>query len=195
MKKFLFQNVRKYYFNSIPFFFEATLNKFVKQVASSNSMKVDGKVLELMDKLTIKYINHISQISCDVCNESGKKTLNINHIISALRKSGFENHIKSLQVDLNIDAEAEEFNISNMEEMKEKLNQKKKKKKDKKKNDIEFDEELKREQMMLFEQSRLEAYKIMGQENNNSFECGNKTYQEDDFIGQPDIIEEENYDY
>lgn len=149
-----------------------------------------------MDKLTVKYINHISQISCDICNESGKKTLNINHIIAALRKSGFENHIKSLQADLNIDpnAETEEFNTTNMEEMKEKLNQKKKKKKDKKKNDIEFDEELRKEQMLLFEQSRLEAFKLMGQESSNTFDYGNKTYQDDDFIGQPDVIEEENYD-
>lgn len=162
----------------------------------SLNMKVDGKLLDLMDKLTVKYINHISQISCDICNESGKKTLNLNHIISALRKDGFDNHIKLLQAELNIDvnAESEELNHTNIEEMKEKINQKKKKKKDKKKNEIEFNEELKREQMLLFEQSKIEAFKIMGQEgiNNNAIDYGNKTYLEDEFISGNQI--EENYD-
>lgn len=153
-----------------------------------------------MDKITIKYINYISQISSDICNESGKKTLNINHIIEALKKLGFESHIKLLQGELNLDVteEVDDLKQDDMDEMKERINQKKRKKRDKKKNDIEFDEDLKREQMKLFEQSRIEAFKIMGQEGqltSNTVTYCNKTILDDSFItGNTFVEEEENYD-
>lgn len=177
----------------------ATLNKFIKQVAVSHHCKVDGKMLELMDKLTIRYINHISQVASDICNESGKKTLNINHILEALKKLGFDNHIKHLQAELNIDvsAEALELGQNEVDEMKDKINQKKKKKKDKKKNDIEFNDELRNEQQKLFELSRIEAYNLMckeGQLNNEIINYGNKTVGEDNFLGNQVVEEEENYD-
>mmetsp|Transcript_17513 Transcript_17513/g.18170 ORF Transcript_17513/g.18170 Transcript_17513/m.18170 type:complete len:199 (+) Transcript_17513:1-597(+) len=177
---------------------KSTLNKYTKQVALTHHLKVDGKVLDLMDKLTLKYISYISQVSSDICNDSGKKTLNINHILEALQKLGFENHIKHLQRELNLDVsqEALELGQNEVDEMKERINQKKKKKKDKKKNDIEFDEELKNEQLKLFEKSRIEAYNMMYQEGklNETISYGNKTIAEDSFIGNDLAEEEENYD-
>jgi len=160
-------------------------------------------LVDLIDKLTIRYISYLSQISSDICNESGKKTLNINHILEALKKVGLESHIKLLQAELNLDPsqEAQELGQNEVDEMKEKINQKKKKRKDKKKNDIEFNEELKNEQMKLFEMSRIEAYNLMHQEgqfvndNNLNYEP-NKILLEDSFInGNNDVVEEENYDY
>lgn len=159
--------------------------------------------MDLIDKLTIRYISYLSQISSDICNESGKKTLNINHILEALKKLGLESHIKLLQAELKLDVsqEALELGQNEVDEMKERINQKKKKRKDKKKNDIEFNEELKNEQMKLFEMSRIEAYNLMHQEgqynndNNVNYET-NKILLEDSFInGNNDVIEEENYDY
>lgn len=150
-----------------------------------------------MEKLTLRYINYISQVSSDICNESGKKTLNINHILDALKKEGFESHIKLLQAELKIDVSQEALEFGHeVNEMKEKINLKKKKKKDKKKNEIEFDEDMKNEQMRLFEMSRIEAYNLMCQEvklhENISF--GNKTIADDSFIGNTLVEEEENYD-
>jgi histone H3/H4 len=183
--------------------FSATLTKFIKQVATSNHIRVDGKLVDLIDKLTIRYITYLSQISSDICNESGKKTLNINHILEALKKLGLESHIKLLQAELKLDVsqEALELGQNEVDEMKDRINQKKKKRKDKKKNDIEFNEELKNEQMKLFEMSRIEAYNLMHQEgqynndNNVNYEP-NKILLEDSFInGNNDVIEEENYDY
>lgn len=160
-------------------------------------LKVDSTVLKLMEKLTLCYINYISKISSDICNDSGKKTLNINHILEALKGEGFESHIKHLQTELKIDVSQETLELGNeVNEMKERINQKKKKKKDKKKNQIEFDEDMKNEQMRLFEMSRIEAYNIMCQEVklNENINYGNKTIVEDSFIGNTLVEEEENYD-
>lgn len=161
-------------------------------------MKVDGKALDLMDKLTLKYIGFVSQRASEICNESGKKTLNISHILSAIQNVGFESHIKSLKAELNIDINNENLVLGEdeVEEMKEKINLKKKKKKDKKKKEIEFNDELKNEQLKLFEVSKIEAMNIISQEknfNDSSTVC-NKTIVNDGFIGENEVIEEEDYD-
>ena len=71
--------------------------------------------------------------------------------------------------------------------MKQTLNNKKKKSKDKKSKKIEITEEMAQEQMMLFHQSKMEAYDLLLKESENN---GNI----------PDAIklvevEEDNYDY
>lgn len=80
--------------------------------------------------------------------------------------------------------------------MKEKINLKKKKKKDKKKNEIEFDDQLKKEQQKLFEMSKIEAMNILSQE--GKLNQPNKVLykiNEDDFVGRNDANNEEvNYD-
>jgi len=123
--------------------------------------------------------------------------MNINHILEALQKLGFENHIKQLKQELNLNTtdEALELGQNEVDEMKEKINLKKKKKKDRKKNDIEFNEELKIEQQRLFEQSRIEAYNILYQGKvQENIDYGHKTLVEDNFISGNRLVEEENYD-
>lgn len=102
-----------------------------------------------------------------VCTSHGKKTLNIDHILEALKLINFNSHIKKLQGELDFNKlENEEINLrkketngGNLEEssaigMKDLINKKRKNKKDKK--TFEFSEDMINEQMQLFEKSKME---------------------------------------
>lgn len=104
--------------------------------------------------MTIRYVNHISEVASRICNERGKKTLNVDHILDALKQIGFDSHIKKLQseLDFNQSHEAQELGHGNTQEMKERINKKKKTKKKKEK--FEISEEMIEEQKRLFEESR-----------------------------------------
>jgi hypothetical protein len=98
-------------------------------------------------------VNHISTIASQVCTEKGKKTLNVDHVIQALKLMNFENHIKKLTSELDLTACQNEEKgkeiIEDAQEMKDLINQQKKKNK-KKKRPIEFTEEMANEQLNLF---------------------------------------------
>ncbi len=88
-----------------------------------------------------------------MCTEKGKKTLNVDHVIQALKLMNFENHIKKLTLELDLTACQNEEKgkeiIEDAQEMKDLINQQKKKNK-KKKRPIEFTEEMANEQLNLF---------------------------------------------
>lgn len=100
----------------------------------------------------------------EICTSNGKKTLNIDHIIEALKEIKFDNHIRKLQCELDFSAlENEENNlikkesVTNLEDsvgMKDLINKKRKNKKEKK--NFEFTEDLLNEQMKLFEKSKMQ---------------------------------------
>ena len=120
-----------------------------------------------MDKLTVKYISLISKEASNICLSSGKKTITVTHVIEGMRKIGLEKHIKQLYSELDpkslLDEEDIKENIPN--DMKAKINGRKKKVKDKKHKKIEMTEDMINEQSLLFQQSRIEALKIMMKEN------------------------------
>ena len=157
-------------------------------------MKVEKQVIDLMDKLTVRYIFHLAQTSSDVCNGSGKKTLSMDHIIEALKKLGLDTHIKQIvQLELKLDkCNDTEINEDDVDEMKDRLN-KKKRKKDKK-NEIVMTEDLKAEQMRLFEESRLEAMRIIESEQIQTEMNSNKKKINEMLIRPLEIQEEENFD-
>ena len=137
---------------------KSTLNKLIKDVIHKKGvLKVEKGIYDLMDKLTVRYISHISEVASNECNLKGKKTLNVDHIIDALKSMGMDNHIKSLQkeLDINQSQEAIELGRGNSLEMKDKINKKKQSKTKKKK--LEVSEDLINEQKMLFEMSRVVA--------------------------------------
>jgi len=101
----------------------------------------------------------------EVCTSNGKKTLNVDHIIEALKLINFDSHIKKLQAELDLNALKNDDNTNifkkectnNIEGamgMKDLINKKRKTKKDRK--TFEFTEDLLHEQMELFEKSKIE---------------------------------------
>jgi hypothetical protein len=94
--------------------------------------------------------------------EKGKKTLNVDHVIEALKKLKFDNYLKNIMTEnLNMNEENEDKEIVDKDplEMKDLIN-KKKKRKIKKKNKIEPDEEMEKKQLELFEKSKSETFNL-----------------------------------
>ena len=115
-----------------------------------------------------RYVDHLALEATKVCTSHGKKTLNIDHILEALKLINFNSHIKKLQEELDkqtlleneeINLNRKESNGGNLEDssaigMKDLINKKRKNKKDKK--TFEFSEDMINEQMQLFEKSKME---------------------------------------
>lgn len=125
----------------------------------------NNTIKRLIHKLIIRYVDFLALKATEVCTSNGKKTLNVDHIIEALKLINFDSHIKKLQAELDLNALQNEENnnlikkdsTNNIEGaigMKDLINKKRKSKKDKK--TFEFTEDLLNEQMELFEKSKME---------------------------------------
>lgn len=171
----------------------ATLKKFIKDTSSSIGLKTDKTSVDLIDKLTVKFISYISKEASNVCLDSGKKTITVTHVVEGMKKIGLEKHIKQLYTELDPKSLLEEEDIKENipTDMKAKINGRKRKTKDKKHKKIEMTEDMINEQSILFQKSRQEAYEIMIKENmenlgnrlnannynnNNNF-CDNNIYE------------------
>lgn len=153
----------------------------------------------------------MSNIASQICTEKGKKTLNVDHVIQALRQMKFENHIKLLTSELDLAAmqQTEEKVIEDNREMKDLINKHKKKKKNKKKNHDFYDEDLINEQNELFEKCKQENFNLMFSQTQNYFNSNNvnKDFiytennkkmkldnQEEELFRKKSINEEEDFD-
>lgn len=144
----------------------------------------------MIDKLTVKFISYITNKASDICNQSGKKTISVAHLVDALQKQKLESHIKRLfsELDMNIYDEDNDFDKKELKEIKNTINNKKANKgKNKKGKKIEMTEEMIQEQMMLFEKSKIEAYEMMLQDKVETEQTLIETEVKNDLI-------EEDYD-
>jgi hypothetical protein len=93
-----------------------------------------------------------------ICTEKGKKTLNVDHVIEALKQLGFDSHIKLLSSELDLsdlqNEDRKDVVIENSLDMKDLINKQKKRRKNKKK--PEYNEDDEKEQLKLFEQSKIQ---------------------------------------
>jgi len=145
---------------------KSTLWNFIKEVLTQNQVKGEKNIYPLIDKISLTYINYLSSLGFQICSKNGKKTLNIEHILEALKTMNFNKHIKLLTSELSIKemenedkAEEKELEIKYEDHMnvKKLLNKKKKTSKRKRPYETQEDlEELAREQREMFEQARLE---------------------------------------
>ena len=145
---------------------KSTLWNFIKEVLTQNQVKGEKNIYPLIDKISLTYINYLSSLGFQICSKNGKKTLNIEHILEALKTMNFNKHIKLLTSELSIKemenedkAEEKELEIKYEDHMNVKQLKKKKKKTNKRKRPYETQEdleELAREQREMFEQARLE---------------------------------------
>lgn len=147
---------------------KSTLWNFIKDELTQNKVKADRSIYQLIDKISIRYVNYISSLGSQICTKNGKKTLNIEHILEALKVMNFDNHIKLLTKELiNLEKsgikeeEEKEGKESKYEDhtfVKQLIN-KNKKKTGKRKRQFETEEEkeeIAREQKELFEMARKE---------------------------------------
>ena len=137
---------------------KSTLWNFIKEILIQNQVKGEKNIYPLIDKISLTYINYLSSLGFQICSKNGKKTLNIEHILEALKTMNFNKHIKLLTSELSIkeleNDEKEELEIKYEDNMnvKQLINRKKKSNKRKRgyltKEDLE---ELAREQREMFE--------------------------------------------
>ena len=155
---------------------KSTLWNFIKEILIQNQVKGEKNIYPLIDKISLTYINYLSSLGFQICSKNGKKTLNIEHILEALKTMNFNKHIKLLTNELSIkeleNDEIEEKELENKYEdnmnVKQLINRKKKSNKRKRAYENQEDlEELAREQREMFEQARLEQ---MNQELNENIQ-------------------------
>ncbi len=153
---------------------KSTLWNFIKEILIQNQVKGEKNIYPLLDKISLTYINYLSSLGFQICSKNGKKTLNIEHILEALKTMNFNKHIKLLTNELSIkelendEIEEKELEIKYEDNMnvKQLINRKKKSNKRKRAYENKEDlEELAREQREMFEQARLEQ---MNQELNEN---------------------------
>ena len=154
---------------------KSTLWNFIKEVLTQNQVKGEKNIYPLIDKISLTYINYLSSLGFQICSKNGKKTLNIEHILEALKTMNFNKHIKLLTSELSIkemenedQLEEKELEIKYEDHMnvKQLINRKKKTNKRKRPYETQEDlEELAREQREMFEQARLEQMNEQMNEN------------------------------
>ena len=110
---------------------KSTLSNFIKEILIENLIKGEKNIYPLIDKISLTYINYLSSLAFQICSNNGKKTLNIEHILEALKTMDFNKYIKLLTNKLSIkekeNDEREELEIKyedNMN-MKQLINRKK----------------------------------------------------------------------
>ena len=81
---------------------KSTLWNFIKEVLTQNQVKGEKNIYPLIDKISLTYINYLSSLGFQICSKNGKKTLNIEHILEALKTMNFNKHIKLLTSELSI---------------------------------------------------------------------------------------------
>lgn len=163
---------------------------------TQNKVKGDKSIYQLIDKISIRYVNHISELGCQICAKKGKKTLNIEHILEALKEMNFHKHIKLLTSEPYLkemeNDEKEEQKYEDNMNVKQLINKKKKKnnKRNRSPENKEDLEELAREQKEMFELARLEQMQnsinyAEAQKNRLSNEMPNKSIMKiDDYEKQ-----------
>ena len=78
------------------------LNNFLKEILSKNKVRGDKNIIPMLDSISRFYVNYLSSFGSKICIESGKKTLNIEHVIEALKQMNFNKHIDLLVKDLPV---------------------------------------------------------------------------------------------
>lgn len=79
---------------------KSCLNQVLKEILSKNKVRGDKNIIPMLDSISRYYVTYLSTLGSKICLQSGKKTLNIEHVIEALRKMSFKTHIDLLVKDL-----------------------------------------------------------------------------------------------
>lgn len=177
---------------------KSTLWNYIRREIESKGLRPDKRLTDLMNDLSIKFISHLSLTGAQYCNKSGKKTLNIEHLIEALKIMHLDNYITRLSQEECLNEGAMEDTTHGMDtkNLKAMVNSYRKKSGKRKKfvQTPEELEELARQQNIMFEQARNE----MNQKYFNQIETkvpefkddNEKPEEEENFNGEEEFNEE-----
>ena len=134
---------------------KSSLHSFVKEILTKNKVRGDKNIIPMLDKISRQYVTYISSYGAKICTECGKKTLNLEHILEALKKMKFEKHIEKLVEHLKKNGEIDTSKYDQLEDekknenknLKQLINKKKKRGGTKKKY---FEDENERDEMKHF---------------------------------------------
>lgn len=82
---------------------------YVKETIVPFGLKIDKNVFALIEKISMKYLNYLTDNAFIICNEKKKKTLNVDHIVEVLKKLKMESHINQILSDDMAIQESEEL--------------------------------------------------------------------------------------
>ena len=100
---------------------KSSLHSFVKEILTKNKVRGDKNIIPMLDKISKLYVTHISSFGAKICTDSGKKTLNLEHILEALKQMQFNKHIERLVKDLK-NSEIDSSKYDQLEEEKKNEN-------------------------------------------------------------------------
>ena len=142
---------------------KSSLHSFVKEILTKNKVRGDKNIIPMLDKISKLYVTHISSFGAKICTDCGKKTLNLEHILEALKQMKFKKHIDRLVKDIK-NGEIDSSKYDQLEEdkkienknLKQLINKKKKRGGRKKKcfEDENERDEMKKLQEEMFEEAR-----------------------------------------
>ena len=143
---------------------KSSLHNFVKEILAKNKVRGDKNIIPMLDKISRQYVTYISSYGAKICTECGKKTLNLEHILEALKKMKFQKHIEKLVEHLKKNGEIDTSKYDQLEDekknenknLKQLINKKKKRggRKAKCFEDEKERDEMKRAQAKMFEEAR-----------------------------------------
>ena len=159
---------------------KSSLHSFVKEILTKNKVRGDKNIIPMLDKISRQYVTYISSYGAKICTECGKKTLNLEHILEALKKMKFEKHIEKLVEHLKKNGEIDTSKYDQLEDEKKNENKnlkqlinKKKKRGGRKKKYFEDEnerDEMKRLQAKMFEEARNDMNRQQEQNQMENFE-------------------------
>jgi histone H3/H4 len=76
---------------------------YLKEFQVKNKFKIDKHIIDMLNNISKKYVSYLSSKGCQICSESGKKTLNIEHLLEALKQMNFKKYIDTLVKDIKED--------------------------------------------------------------------------------------------
>jgi histone H3/H4 len=159
---------------------KSSLHSFVKEILTKNKVRGDKNIIPMLDKISRQYVTYISSYGAKICTECGKKTLNLEHILEALKKMRFEKHIEKLVEHLKKNGEIDTSKYDQLEDEKKNENKnlkqlinKKKKRGGRKKKYFEDEnerDEMKKAQARMFEEARNDMNRQQEQNQLENFE-------------------------
>ena len=183
---------------------KSSLHNFVKEILAKNKVRGDKNIIPMLDKISRQYVTYISSYGAKICTECGKKTLNLEHILEALKKMKFQKHIEKLVEHLKKNGEIDTSKYDQLEDekknenknLKQLINKKKKRggRKAKCFEDEKERDEMKKAQARMFEnQMENLGYTINNGENEENENCDegneNKSIDLNEQKGKEDNID------
>lgn len=176
---------------------KTTIWNLLKEVAIAKGVKPEKKLCDIISQIAIKYIQQVAKIGTKICENEGKKTLNIEHVVEALKQMGLTNYVNKLTNE-DFLKQNELENCTDNSHVKQIVNHFKNKNGKKRKKAKLSEDELRQmeiEQRKLLENARIEYINQLHQNNlsNVVTKCDNAP-KDDNYDADEDIFAKKKND-